>query len=303
MEQSLTVQRQEQAMSIVESVIAVGDLAKLTPAARVAYYKQVCDSLGLNPLTRPFEYIVLNGRLTLYARRDATDQLRRLHRVSIEIVSREKVDDVYIVTARARMPDGRTDEATGAVSIANLRGDALANALMKAETKAKRRVTLSIVGLGWLDETEIETIAPGEVRSVQVEEEDMPAKTVDAVEAEAEAKPGPAPSQDFWNTNERRVRQALIKTQATKDVQERLIDYWKRTGAGPAQIREDLAIVSRNIRQWSNADLRLFWSRVDELGISKAEVHERLGVVTLYLWRGTLEEAFEKLSSSANVTA
>jgi hypothetical protein len=29
---------------------------------------------------------------------------------------------------------------------------------MKAETKAKRRVTLSIAGLGWLDETELETM-------------------------------------------------------------------------------------------------------------------------------------------------
>jgi hypothetical protein len=266
------------------------------------YYRQVCESLGLNPLTRPFEYIVLNGRLTLYARRDATDQLRRLHQVSIEIISREKIEDIYVVTARARMPDGRTDEATGAVSIAGLRGDALANALMKAETKAKRRVTLSIVGLGWLDETEIETIAPGEVRSVQVEEEDVPAEAVDAVEAEAEAKPEPAPSQSFWDTNEQRVRQALIKAQATKDVQDRLIDYWKRTGASPAQIREDLATVSRNIRQWSAADLRLFWSRVGELGLSEAEVHENLGVVSLYLWRGTLEEAFEKLSSGANAT-
>ncbi|MDQ3831524.1 MAG: hypothetical protein M3361_19940 [Candidatus Tectomicrobia bacterium] len=52
----------------------------------------------------------------------------------------------------------REDESTGAVSVGNLRGDALANALMKCETKAKRRVTLSIAGLGWLDETEIETI-------------------------------------------------------------------------------------------------------------------------------------------------
>lgn len=37
-------------------------------------------------------------------------------------------------------------------------GDALANALMKAGTKSKRRVTLSIAALGWLDETEVETI-------------------------------------------------------------------------------------------------------------------------------------------------
>jgi hypothetical protein len=38
---------------------------------------------------------------------------------------------------------------------------------MKAETKAKRRVTLSICGLGLLDETEIETI-PGAAPAVVV---------------------------------------------------------------------------------------------------------------------------------------
>ena len=35
------------------------------------------------------------------------------------------------------------------------------NAKLKAITKAKRRVTLSICGLGFLDETEIETIPTG----------------------------------------------------------------------------------------------------------------------------------------------
>jgi hypothetical protein len=44
------------------------------------------------------------------------------------------------------------------VSIANVNGEARANAMMKAETKAKRRVTLSICGLGMLDETEVESI-------------------------------------------------------------------------------------------------------------------------------------------------
>ena len=42
--------------------------------------------------------------------------------------------------------------------IKGLAGDALVNAKLKAITKAKRRVTLSICGLGFLDETEIETI-------------------------------------------------------------------------------------------------------------------------------------------------
>jgi hypothetical protein len=68
------------------------------------------------------------------------------------------MSDIYVVTARAKDRQGREDESTGAVTVGNLRGDALANALMKAETKAKRRVTLSIAGLGWLDETELETI-------------------------------------------------------------------------------------------------------------------------------------------------
>lgn len=142
----------------LERIIAQGDLGTLTPEQRTAYYRAVCESLGLNPLTRPFEYIRLQGKLTLYARRDAADQLRRLHGISVEIVNRTKVDDLYVVTARASNRDGRVDESIGAVSVAGLNGEALANALMKAETKAKRRVTLSLCGLGWSDETEVETI-------------------------------------------------------------------------------------------------------------------------------------------------
>jgi hypothetical protein len=144
--------------NLVQRAIATGDLAGLDPEARSTYYNAVCESVGLNPLTRPLEYLELNGRLTLYAKRDATDQLRHKHHVSIEIIDRLMQDDVYIVRARATMPDGRTDESLGAVSLAGLDGEALANALMKAETKAKRRVALSICGLGLLDETEVETL-------------------------------------------------------------------------------------------------------------------------------------------------
>jgi len=143
--------------ALAEQVAIAGDLSKLSPEQRMAYYGEVCRSLGLNPLTRPFQYITLNNKLTLYATRDATDQLRRQHKVSIVIVGRERIEDVYVVTARATAA-GRSDESTGVVSIGNLKGDNLANALMKAETKAKRRVTLSICGLGWLDESEIETV-------------------------------------------------------------------------------------------------------------------------------------------------
>lgn len=148
----------------LEGVLLGGDLSKLPPRERLEYYLAVCKSLGLNPLTRPFEYLWLpthNGRrLVLYARRDAADQLRATRGISVSIVSRERLGDVYVVVARAQDPSGRSDEAIGAVSVEGLTGDALANALMRAETKAKRRVTLSLAGLGWLDETEVQHERP-----------------------------------------------------------------------------------------------------------------------------------------------
>jgi len=144
---------------IMESVIAKGDLAKLTPDERVRYYNEVCRSMGLNPLTQPFSYITLNGKLTLYATRACADQLRKVNGVSLEIVSREIADDVLTVHVRARLPDGRVDEDLGSVAFpSTLKGEARANAELKGVTKAKRRATLSICGLGWLDETEIADI-------------------------------------------------------------------------------------------------------------------------------------------------
>jgi hypothetical protein len=65
---------------------------------------------------------------------------------------------VLSVTVYATDATGRTDMEIGAVMIGGLKGEALANAHMKALTKAKRRVTLSISGLGWMDETEISSV-------------------------------------------------------------------------------------------------------------------------------------------------
>lgn len=185
---------------LLEQVVLQGDLARLAPAQRLAYYQAVCRSLGLNPLTRPFEYLHLGGRLVLYARRDCADQLRRLHRISVTIVAARREDELFIVTARATTPDGRTDEATGVVTVQGLRGEALANALMRAETKAKRRVTLSICGLGWLDESEVSAVPAA--RPVRVDHETGEVLDVAAPPAPAPTAPpagdgggSPAPSE------------------------------------------------------------------------------------------------------------
>ncbi len=145
--------------STIEDVLMRGDLSKLTDQQRTEYMMRVCHSVGLNPLTRPFDYLMLNGRLQLYARRDAADQLRKIHEISIKILSQEFKDGLYTVHVHARNKDGRDDEDLGVVSFpANIKGDVAANTILKAVTKAKRRVTLSICGLGFLDETEVEDI-------------------------------------------------------------------------------------------------------------------------------------------------
>lgn len=146
--------------TIAENVIAKGDLGKLSPEERTAYYVEVCRSVGLNPLTQPLAYITLNNKLTLYALKGATDQLRKIHGIAVTEMTEAEREGVVVVTVKVADATGRTDIAKGAVSIAGLKGEALANGIMKAETKAKRRATLSICGLGMLDESEVETI-PG----------------------------------------------------------------------------------------------------------------------------------------------
>lgn len=163
---------------LLQQIVNAADLGGLTPDTRVKYYAAVCESVGLNPLTKPFDFMSLNGKTVLYAKRECTDQLRKLHHIDIQIMDRIAVEGVYVVTARATMPNKRQDESTGAVSLRfpkvykNKKGEYIphpkagqdvdaedkANAMMKAETKAKRRVTLSIVGLGVLDESEIDGI-------------------------------------------------------------------------------------------------------------------------------------------------
>ena len=154
----------ESAASKLEKVLVSGDLAALTPDQRVYYYHEVCESVGLNPLTKPFDYLSLNGKLVLYANRGCTDQLRSIRSIEVLSLERAREDDLAIVIAHGRDRTGRRDSALGAVSIKNLAGEALANALMKAETKAKRRLTLSLSGLGLLDEVEVDTV-PGAWRA------------------------------------------------------------------------------------------------------------------------------------------
>lgn len=142
----------------IEELLATGNIGQFTAQEKVAYINKICDMMGLNPLTRPFEYVSFQGKVVLYARKDCTDQLRKIHGVSIRVSNQSIQDGLLTITVEATDKTGRVDSDIGALSISGLKGDALANATMKALTKAKRRVTLSICGLGILDEAELDTM-------------------------------------------------------------------------------------------------------------------------------------------------
>jgi hypothetical protein len=144
------------------ALVAGGDCSRLSPAQKTAYYTARCEAAGLDPRAAPFQFTNLNGKLVLYASKSATDQLSAKHGIVCSIISQETMEGIRVVTVRATAKDGRSQEDIGAVTIKGLAGDALCNALMKCVTKAKRRTTLSLCGLGMLDETELETIAHAE---------------------------------------------------------------------------------------------------------------------------------------------
>lgn len=156
--------------ALLKAVIRNDDLRKLTDDQRFEYYIKVCEANGLDPLQQPYQFIVLNGKLTLYLQKRGAEQLRRKHDISIEVVEERYIPDlgVYMVRLRGTMPNGRTDEEVGVVPIPkNASPVDAANAIPKAYTKAKRRLTISMTGTVTADESPEEEVdevhAPAQV--------------------------------------------------------------------------------------------------------------------------------------------
>jgi hypothetical protein len=156
--------------AIIESIVTKGDLSGLNQVQKVAYYNYRCKQIGLDPSAKPFDLLNLSGKQVLYANAGATQQLCNLHKLSTQITGKERVDDIYLVSVRVTGADGRVSENQGAVSITGLKGDALANAVLKCTTKAIRRSVLAHCGLGMLDETEVETIPHARTEAIVIPE-------------------------------------------------------------------------------------------------------------------------------------
>lgn len=209
----------------IEAAIIHGDLSKLTPEQRVSYYNALCASVGLNPLTQPFAYLRLQGKEVLYAKKDATDQLRKLHGVSILKLETQITEGICVVTATARDKVGKDDSEIGAVNVKGVVGEALANAMMKASTKAKRRVTLSICGLGILDESEVESISDAK-----------PLPTAGAVVTGKSSQPEPK--------------------QAAKEIEAPKARTRKVVGVEIMEAAAELGISKKEVEEWAKCDFK-----------------------------------------------
>lgn len=141
---------------IIAKLVLTGDLGALNEIERFKFYKGLCDHVGLDYRTTPFQLIKLQGKVVVYCTRAGAAQLNKLHHVSHTILSRQMVGDQFTVIAKAWLPDGRQTESMGAVCVNGKRNEDLSNAMMKSETKAKRRATLDLLGLGVTDEEELE---------------------------------------------------------------------------------------------------------------------------------------------------
>ena len=174
MTQEITTTNEEFTPQQVNDIMQSGDIGSLTLPQRSKFLWGLAKNLGLNPFTKPFDIISVRGqdgrpKMIVYANRTATDQLAQRDKLSVEVkyngplrMGEELRKDVWVVEVQVSDPNGRSESHVGAVGCENDTGDGMANAIMKASTKAKRRAILSFAGLGFLDELEVETIPKAE---------------------------------------------------------------------------------------------------------------------------------------------
>ncbi len=146
---------------VMDMVLGHGDLSKLDARGRVELIVALSNGIGVNPLGSPFRYILMRGeggqkKLVLYFMATGAEQLRAVHGVLTHITSRVTENNMRIVTCEASLPGtDRMVESLGIVALEDYKGNKLqgqryADALMKADTKALRRATLSLLGMTWL---------------------------------------------------------------------------------------------------------------------------------------------------------
>lgn len=135
---------------------ANGSIHHLDDSTKRVLLAKLCNFLGLNQFTIPFRiYRDMDGNEFIYATKECCAQLRHLNGISITDLE-ERIDgDFAICKVKGMNKHGRVSMEIGSVNIAILEGQDKSNGQMWAVTKAKRRLTLDLSGLGVLADVEL----------------------------------------------------------------------------------------------------------------------------------------------------
>ena len=318
-------------IALLEKLVLEGDLSMLTPQERLSYYRKVCDTLGLAPFSRPFAFIRLSGKLTMYATAGAAEQIRANNKVSVSVTSRGETigGKVYMVVARATTPDGRSDESIGVVNIEGKSGDDLANAMMKCETKAKRRVSMSICSLGFFDPPEISGIGDARIVDVDPLTGAMPGEEHRIHKADpAPAPQQPAPAQEAPRESSANVAcrtcgiRPMLKSrfgpkmyhytgevdaEGKKIVHEQPIGDQKPAAAPAKQPEAPARVVDSTARPVTDGEPQhigavYLWAWTEK-HFARPQVNDILGINDPMDWAGTPAEAKAKIAAYKPTTA
>jgi hypothetical protein len=155
----------------INDIIQQGDVGSLEPAKRSRFLYRLAEKLKLNPFSRPFDLINVkkpdgSKKLIIYANKSCADQIRERDKLDVECVYSGPLmigdtadETIYVFHVKITDPETkRTGFNVGAVPIVGTAGEDRSNAVMKAWTKAERRATLAFSGLGFPDESEVQSI-------------------------------------------------------------------------------------------------------------------------------------------------
>jgi hypothetical protein len=141
-----------------------GETGQLTIAEKSILLSKVCEEYGLNPVLVPFNFILFQGKERLYLTKVGCDSIANNKQLTRIITTRHYDIETNIYTVSAMVSDDkRKEEASASVYCASydakkqafsrLSGEALANAYLKTESKAKRRATLAFIGFAFEEDS------------------------------------------------------------------------------------------------------------------------------------------------------
>lgn len=245
-----------------------GDLSPLSPSQRSQYYLARCASMGLDPASKPLDWITFQGKLACYPNVGAAAQLADKRNIQVDLGEIRREDGMLVCRGRGKTPSGRVAERTAYLDVGNAKGQDLANLFMKLESKTFRRVIAALTG--WAAADAEEMIEQGG-RRVRIEE-DLSAQ---GLQQPSQAALPAVVEEDEKARSQRLAREFLAewRAQGFSDTDAQLMgDYAKRVLERPmapasdvVRRADDLAVVLSDLQDRKTA-LEAAVTAYEELG-------------------------------------